>query len=300
MELSDIEQIEIPLLVEAVYQRYGHDFRNYAPSTVERRIRSFLTVSGCRHISEMIPRLLHEEGFFQQFLKAFSITVTEMFRDPAVYRCLREKVLPVLASYPFIRIWIAGCATGEEAYSLAILLEEEGLYDRTTLFATDFNDEALARARAGIYPLDRIRLFTRNYQEAGGIQPFSNYCHARYDAMAVCQPLKRNITFANHNLVTDGVFGEMHLILCRNVLIYFDRALQGRVLSLFRDSLDPRGYLCLGSAESLHLSAIQDCFEAVDEEARVFRRRRIPRKPEWDAGTTPTALFPDPLSEEQC
>jgi chemotaxis protein methyltransferase CheR len=187
---------------------------------------------------------------------------------------LRQNVVPVLRTYPFVNLWVAGCATGEEAYSLAILLTEEGLYERARIFATDFNDEALAKAREGIYPLDRIRLFTQNYQESGGTRPFSDYCHARYDAMAVSSALKRHITFANHNLVTDAVFGEMHLILCRNVLIYFDRGLQDRVLNLFYESLAHRGYLCLGAAEILRFSSVQDSFEALDEKTRIYRKRR--------------------------
>ncbi len=275
MEKSgDVENIEIRLLLEAVFQRYGHDFREYAPATVERRIRNFLPRSGCASISALIPKILHEDAFFRQFLLAFSITVTEMFRDPCVYRVLRQNVVPVLRTYPFVNLWVAGCATGEEAYSLAILLTEEGLYERARIFATDFNDEALAKAREGIYPLDRIRLFTQNYQESGGTQPFSDYCHARYGAMAVSSALKRHITFANHNLVTDAVFGEMHLILCRNVLIYFDRGLQDRVLNLFYESLAHRGYLCLGAAEILRSSSVQDSFEALDEKTRIYRKRR--------------------------
>ncbi len=273
MEPGDVEKIEIALLLEAVFRRYGHDFREYAVSTVERRIRDFLPRSGCASISALIPKILRDDTFFRQFLQTFSVTVTEMFRDPGVYRALRESVVPILRTYPSIRVWVAGCATGEEAYSLAILLEEEGLYERATVFATDFNEEALAGAKEGIYPLDRIRLFTQNYQDSGGTQPFSTYCHARYDAMAVSSSLKRNIIFANHNLATDAVFGEMHLILCRNVLIYFDGALQDRVLNLFYESLVHRGYLCLGAAEIIRFSLVQDRFEVVDEKARIYRRR---------------------------
>ena len=247
---DDIETIEIDLLLEAVFQRYGHDFRNYSQGSMERRIRNFLPKSGCRTISEMIPKILHDEDFFRQLLQTFSITVTEIFRDPSVYRCIREKVVPVLLTYPSIRIWVAGCATGEEAYSLAILLTEEGLYERATVFATDFNDEALAEAKEGIYPMDHIRKFTLNYQEAGGIKPFSAYCHARYDAITMQRSLRKNITFANHNLVTDSVFGEMHLIMCRNVFIYFDQKLQDRVLNLFHESLTHGGISVSGAMKT--------------------------------------------------
>lgn len=272
---DDIEAIEINLLLEAVFQRYGHDFRNYSQASVERRVRNFLSKSGCRTISEIIPKILHDEDFFRQLLQAFSITVTEIFRDPFVYRSIREKVVPILLTYPSIKIWVAGCATGEEAYSLAILLKEESLYERATVFATDFNDVALADAKEGIYPMGNMKKFTLNYQEAGGIKPFSAYCHARYDAITMNRSLRKNITFANHNLVTDSVFGEMHLIMCRNVFIYFEQKLQDRVLNLFHASLIPGGYLCLGSNEDLRFSAVHEYFEKVDENARIYRKRRL-------------------------
>ena len=269
-----IEDIEINLLLEAVFMRYGHDFRNYALSSIERRIRNFLPKSGCRTISEMISRVLHDEDFFRQLLQAFSITVTGLFRDPPVFRSLREHVVPILRTYPTFKVWIAGCATGEEAYSFAILLMEEGIYERATIYATDFNDEALAKAKEGIYPIDYIKKFTSNYHEAGGVMPFSSYYHARYNAIAMNRSLKENITFANHNLVTDSVFGEMHLIICRNVFIYFDLKLQDRVLNLFQESLVYGGYLCLGISEDLRFSAVREKFEKVDEDTRVFRKRR--------------------------
>lgn len=272
MNENEIETIEIDLIIDAMYKRYGHDFRQYARASIERRIRRAMIGSGCENPSDMIPRLLHDETFFEQMLQHFSITVTDMFRDPLAYLSIRQQVVPFLNTYPFVRIWHAGCATGEEVYSLAIMLEEEGLARRSTVFATDFNDSALQHAREGIYDLDRVKKFTRNYQQAGGHDSFSGYYHARYGAMSVKAALKKNITFANHNLATDQVFGEMHLIMCRNVLIYFNKDLQARVLRLFRDSLVRGGFLCLGSKESLSCSDVSEDFEAVDEKWRIFRK----------------------------
>jgi chemotaxis protein methyltransferase CheR len=270
---SQIENIEIDLLLEAIFRRYGHDFRHYARASVERRVRQFLPKANCATISEMIPKLLHDAAFFEAFLGQFSITVTEMFRDPPVYRSIREKVLPVLKTYPFIKVWHAGCASGEEAYSLAVVLKEAGMYDRTTIYATDFNDLILQKAREGIYDLENMKLFTKNYQGSGGTRSFSQYYHAEYGAIAMDQTLRRNITFANHNLVTDSVFTEAHLILCRNVLIYFDRDLQNRVLALFRDSLIRGGFLCLGSKESIQFSEVGNDFRAFDERSRIYQKR---------------------------
>lgn len=273
MKASKTQRIEITLLLEAVFQRYGYDFRGYSRGSIERRVRQFLGKSGCGTISKMIPKLLHDEGFFEQFLPELSITVTEMFRDPPMYRSMRKKVVPLLKTYPFIKVWHAGCATGEEAYSLAILLTEEGLYDRSTIFATDFNDASLEKARNGIYDLGHIKAFTFNYQQALGTRPFSEYYHARYGSIAVKQSLNKNIIFANHNLVTDTVFGEMHLILCRNVLIYFDQALQNRVLKLFSDSLAHGGFLCLGSKENPQFSDVENNFKAIDPQWRIYQKR---------------------------
>lgn len=272
MDEIELEKIEIDLLIDAVFKRYGHDFRHYARASISRRIRQFFAKSGCGSIAEMIPKVLHDEGFFESLIRDFSITVTEMFRDPFVYGAIRQKVVPLLKSYPFLRVWHAGCATGEEVYSLAIILKEEGIYERSIIFATDFNDIALEKAKTGIYDLERVKLFTQNYQEAGGLQSFSDYYHAHYGSVAVQQDLKKNITFANHNLVTDGVFGEMNFILCRNVLIYFDKELQDRVLGLFKDSLAHGGYLCLGSKESLLFAGAQDHFRIIDEKARIYQK----------------------------
>jgi chemotaxis protein methyltransferase CheR len=272
MKEKDIEDIEIRRLFEAIYQRYGHDFRDYANASIKRRVRVALKTSDCKTIIEITQKVLADETFFQWFLFHFSITVTEWFRDPLFFKALREKVIPYLKTFPFIKIWHAGCATGEEAYSLAILLKEEGLYDRATIFATDFNDDALAKAIRGIYPIKDIKAASKSYRQTGGTHSLTGYFHAKYDSLIVDKSLKENITFANYNLVTDGVFGEMHLILCRNVLIYFDKSLQNRVLSLFSESLLYRGFLGLGSKESLKFTKVRDQFDNFDNEQKIFQR----------------------------
>ena len=272
MNNSEIETLEIRLLLEAIYQRYGYDFRSYARAYVQRRIRVFLASSDCDHISELISRVLRDEELFASLAQSFSITVTEMFRDPFFFRALRDDVLPVLKTWPSFKVWHAGCATGEEVYSLAILLEEEGLYESATVYGTDFNETSLSTAKEGIYELDRARQFTRSYQEAGGKRSFSEYYHAKYNSAIVVPRLKERLTFANHNLTVDRVFGEMHLVVCRNVLIYFDKELQDRVLGLFADSLVIGGFLCLGAKEGLQFSAVSGQFKEVDRKARIFKR----------------------------
>lgn len=273
MSPNDIERIEFDLLLEAIWRRYGYDFRAYARATIERRTLQFLSGAGCVTVVELIPRVLHDAAFFSRLARQFSIPVTEMFRDPFVYRTLREKVLPLLRTWPHIKIWHAGCASGEEAYSMAILLREEGLFERTTLYATDFNDEVLERAREGIYDLDRLKEATRNYQEAGGAASLSDYYHAAYNAAAMEASLRERIVFSNHNLMADGVFGEMHLIACRNVLIYFNRELQNRALGLFTESLVHGGFLCIGTKEDLQFSSVAEQYEVLDSKARIYRKR---------------------------
>ncbi|HPQ67499.1 MAG TPA: protein-glutamate O-methyltransferase CheR [bacterium] len=276
MKELEIENIEINLLLEAIFQRCGYDFRSYARASVERRIRQFLSESQCEKISEMIQLVLWDETFCSRLIQQFSISVTEMFRDPAIYLAIRRDVIPLLRTYPHIKIWHAGCATGEEAYSLAIILKEEGLFKRTTIFATDFNDSTLDRAKNGIYSIETIKEATRNYQIAGGRSSFSEYYHSKYNAAAIDASLKRRITFANHNLVTDHVFGEMHLIFCRNVLIYFNRELQNRVLKLFSESLVHGGFLCLGLKESIDFTDAVEDFEVVDKKMRIYKKKGAP------------------------
>jgi chemotaxis protein methyltransferase CheR len=267
-----VETLEVELFLKAIYQRYGYDFRNYAQASIKRRIRHFLAKTSYHKISEMIPQVLYDEDFAHAVIAEFSIMVTEMFRDPGFYDAVREKVVPYLKTFPFTKVWHAGCATGEEVYSLAIVLQEEKLYDRATIFATDFNDEALQKSREGIYELKNIQDYTKNYQRAGGKRSFADYYHAQYESAIMNQGLARNVTFANHNLVTDGVFSEMHLILCRNVLIYFDRTLQNRVLSLFAESLTYGGFLCLGTKETIEFSDVKPQFKVIDPRHKIYQK----------------------------
>ena len=273
MKPHEIEHIEINLLLEALYQRSGYDFRSYARASIERRVRLFASIEGIQRISELIPRFLYDDDLISALVQQFSITVTEMFRDPFVYKTIREKVLPLLRSYPFIKVWHAGCATGEEVYSMAILLEEAGLLKRSTLFGTDFNDSSLEKAKHGIYQADKVKEFTASYQEAGGARSLSNYYHARYGAVTMTPALKEQITFANHNLTADSAFGEMHLIVCRNVLIYFNQQLKDHVLRLFTNSLVRGGFLCLGSREDLRFTAVYEEYDLIDKDARIYKKK---------------------------
>ncbi len=279
MQNVDVERIETELLLEGVFRRWGYDFRHYAHASLQRRLKHRLGLCKLEHLSEMLPKALHDEDFFNLLLKDLSITVTEMFRDPAFYATLRKQVVPVLKTYPFLKIWHAGCATGEEVYSMAILLKEEGLYDRAQIYATDYNNQSLEIARRGVYPLESIREYTANYQAAEGKAAFSDYYHAKYGSAKMNDSLGKAITFAHHNLVTDGAFGEMNLVVCRNVLIYFDRDLQDRVLSLFHDSLCHRGFLCLGTKETVDFSTVGNRFETIEGRNRIYRAKAIAARP---------------------
>ena len=274
-EQVQVEDIEIRLLLEAIYQLYGYDFRSYSPASMRRRIMHRLTMSGFSTVLEMTDRVLRDRQFFVILLNDLTVNVTEMFRDPEFYKAFREEVVPVLKTFPFIKIWHAGCSTGEEIYSMAILLEEEGLYERAMLYATDIDKNVLAAAKKGIYPIHAFKQYTDNYRRAGGRQSLSDYATARYDSVIMEQRLKRNIVFADHDLATDQVFGEMHVILCRNVLIYFDRPLQQRVFKLFGESLDMGGFLCLGTKESLRFSGNEEAFDVVNRPLRIFRKRQL-------------------------
>jgi len=275
VEDAEIVELEIELLLEAILERYGYDFRHYSRASLKRRIKHFLSKSDLDKVTEIIPRLLYDRAHFESLLYTISVTVTEMFRDPFVFKSMWRKIAPHLNTYPFFKLWNAGCATGEEVYSIAILLKEEKLYDRCQIYATDFNDLALEEAKAGIYPVEKIKTYTRNYQQSGGKESFSKYYHSKYDTVIINKGLKKNITFANHNLVSDAVFGEMNLIVCRNVLIYFDKPLQERALKLFYHSLADKGYLCLGTKESLRFSDLQDRFEVIDEKAKIYRKHEV-------------------------
>jgi chemotaxis protein methyltransferase CheR len=275
MNDAEIEQIEIDLLLEAVYRRYGYDFRSYARASVERRLKLFLSKLGCDSVSGLIPIILRDRLLFSRLARNFSIAVTEMFRDPFVYKTVRNDVIPVLRTWPHFKIWHAGCATGEEVYSLAIVLKEEGVYDRATIYATDFNDEALERAREGIFEIKKLQEATRNYRQAGGKASLAEYYHARYDAAVMRSGLKERIVFSGHNLASDSVFGDMHLVFCRNVLIYFNRDLQDRALELFTESLVHGGFLCLGAKEDLQFSSVSKRYDIVDEKARIYKKKDV-------------------------
>lgn len=273
MEKIEAENIELMLLLEAIYLKYGYDFRDYSSQHIKRRVLRRMSMEGLKNISELQNKVLYDKEFLRIILADFSINVTEMFRDPTFYKAFRKDVVPILKTYPFIRIWHAGCSTGEEVYSMAILLKEEGLYDRSQIYATDFNKVVLQKAKEGIYHIDNIKDYTHNYQQAGGTGSFGDYYIAKYDSVIIDQSLKKKITFADHNLVTDGVFGEMNVIVCRNVLIYFNEELQNNVIKLFSDSLSKGCFLCLGSKESINFSDCVDSFEALVESERIYRKK---------------------------
>ncbi len=271
---SKTQNIEIKLLLEAMFQQYGYDFRNYAQASIERRVLHRLNLSDCQNISEMTHRVLYDRSFFETLVHDFSISVTQMFRDPPLYRVIRTELIPVLKTYSFIRIWIPGCATGEEVYSMAILLQEEGLYERTKIYATDMNQTILNKAKEGLYPVESIKSYTENYMKAGGKQDFSDYYTARYEFALMHPDLKKNIIFSAHNLVCDEVFQEMHLVSCRNVFIYFNRDLQNRALRLFHESLVPGGFLCLGTKENLKFSEYEKHFDTIAQQERIYQKKR--------------------------
>ena len=271
-ELAELEALELDLLLRAVQSRYGYDFHDYAKASIIRRVKKHLDEVGAGQISELIPLFQRDSRAFYRFVKSLSVVVTEMFRDPEVFRVLRAEVIPVLKTYPFIKIWHAGCASGQEVYSLAIVLEEEGILDRCQIYATDFNEDALKLARKGIYPAEDIDKYENNYRLGGGQRKAADYWVSRYDSIKINSRLAQRVTFANHNLVTDGVFGEMNLVMCRNVLIYFNEQLQDRALNLINDSLCPRGFLCIGRRESLNFSQVRRQLEDVDNTLRIYRK----------------------------
>jgi chemotaxis protein methyltransferase CheR len=271
-EREDVDEIELALLLEGVYRRYGFDFREYAPASLRRRVWRRVHAEGLTTISALQDKLLHDPASMERLLLDLSINVTAMFRDPTFYVTFREKVVPLLRTYPFSRIWVAGCSTGEEVYSLAILLLEEGLYDRTRIYATDINESVLDRARAGVFPLDKMREYTQNYIKAGGQRAFSEYYLAKYDGAQFQRSLVDNVVFAQHNLVSDRSFNEFNVIICRNVMIYFDRTLQERVHRLFYDSLVMFGVLALGAKETIKFSRFEGCYDDLDAHERLYKK----------------------------
>lgn len=271
MAERDIE-IELKLLIEAIYLKYSYDFRDYSGASLKRRVLHALGQFDCKTISALQERVIHEPQAFMQLLQYLTIPVSEMFRDPSYFLALRQQVVPVLRTYPSLKIWIAGCSTGEEVYSMAILLHEEGLLERSILYATDINPNSLEKARQGIFSLHNIRGYTENYQQSGGKCSLSDYYIAAYDGALFDKSLRERVTFADHSLATDSVFAETQLISCRNVLIYFNKKLQNRALGLFHESLCHRGFLGLGSKESLDFSNYAQRFEAVVRQERIFRK----------------------------
>ena len=271
---DDLDEIELELLLEGIYRRYGFDFREYAPASLRRRVWRRIHAEGLTTVSALQDKLLHDPNCMERLLLDLSINVTAMFRDPTFYVAFREKVVPLLRTYPFTRIWVAGCSTGEEVYSLAILLHEAEVAERTRIYATDINESVLDRARAGVFPLDKMREYTQNYIRAGGERAFSEYYLAKYDGAQFQRSLVENVVFAQHNLVSDRSFNEFNVIVCRNVMIYFDRALQDRVHQLFYDSLATFGVLALGAKESIRFSPHEDSYEDLDTAERLYKKVR--------------------------
>ncbi len=269
---TQTESAELQSLLEAIYQKYGYDFRHYSKASIRRRILQRFTRSNLPDIAALQNKLLHDKNFFHTLLMDFSINVTEMFRDPSFYLALRQTVIPILKTYPIVRIWNAGCSSGEEIYSTAILLEEEGLLYKTLIYATDFNEVILQKAREGIFPIERMKVYTRNHQLTGGKESFAKYYSVKNDVAVMDKDLKQSIIFSTHNLATDGVFGEMHLIMCRNVLIYFDKELQNRVIGLFHESLIRKGILCLGEKESLRFTQYNLMFDELIAHEKIFQK----------------------------
>jgi chemotaxis protein methyltransferase CheR len=272
MKETEIRDIEIRLFLEAMAMRHGYDFRQYARASIKRRVQVLALAAGCRDIGQLVPLVLRDNDFLGLALAHLSVPVTEMFRDPLVFLALRRQVVPLLNSYPRVNIWQAGCATGEEPVSLAILLKEEGLLHKVQIYATDINDVALAKAEEGIYPTSAVMASEVNYVKAGGTGALSDYFQTAYDFSRVSNDIREKIVFAHHNLVGDGVFCEVNMVLCRNVLIYFTRELQDRVHELLYRSLGIFGVLGLGKRETIRFTSHQECYKDLDSKAKLYRK----------------------------
>jgi chemotaxis protein methyltransferase CheR len=270
----ELEQIEIELLLEGIHRRYGFDFREYAPASLKRRLRRRMDGEKVETVSALQNLILHDPAVMERLLLDLSVNVTAMFRDPTFFFAFREKVIPALRTYPFSRLWVAGCSTGEEVYSLAILLAEEGLADRVRIYATDINEAVIETARLGVFPLDKMQEYTQNYIRAGGKKAFSEYYVARYDGARFARSLIDGVIFAQHNLASDAAFNEFQAILCRNVMIYFDRPLQEHVHRLFYESLATFGILALGQKETIKFSPHEASYEELDIAERLDRKIR--------------------------
>ncbi len=265
--------IELQLLLDALYLKYHYDFRGYALASLKRRLVRAMEQSGCASVSQLQDRLLHDPGFFPDLLDMITLPVSEMFRDPPYFRALRERVVPLLRTYPSLKVWVAGCSTGEEAYSLAILLREEGLLARTLIYATDINPRRLREAEAGVYAIDRVAGFTENHRRSGARSSLSDHYTAAYDGAIFDKSFRKHLVFSDHSLATDSVFAEVQLVSCRNVLIYFNRPLQDRALGLFRDALCRKGFLGIGSKESLRFSSHSDAFADLVRDDRIYQKK---------------------------
>ncbi|MBF0620896.1 MAG: protein-glutamate O-methyltransferase CheR [Magnetococcales bacterium] len=263
--------IEIDLLLEAIFRKYGYDFRDYARASLKRRLRHRMSQEKIQSYSEMQHNLLYNTAFFDRLLESLSVSVTEMFRDPNVYRILRESVIPILNKRPLLKVWHAGCCTGEEVYSMAILLHEADLLNRTQIYATDFNQKSLNSAKKSCFHKSKIRNFSENYQHSGGTNSLLDYVTMQGDYAYIADSLKTQILFTDHNLATDWAFGEMDLIFCRNVLIYFNKTLQSRVVKLFQESLAPAGFICLGHKETLEFLDSEDKFKEIESNSRIYK-----------------------------
>lgn len=270
---AHIEDIEQRLLLDAIYHQYHYDFRAYAQASLKRRLRSALSQFGCKTLSQLQDRVLHEPAVFTGLLQFLTVQVSDMFRDPSYFLGLRNEVVPILRTYPSIKVWVAGCSAGEEVYSLAILLHEEGLLDRTLIYATDINPHALRAAEQGVYDLERVAAFTANHAQSGGRSSLSDYYTARYGRVMFDKTLREHMVFSDHSLATDSVFAEVHLVSCRNVLIYFERDLQNRALGLFHEALVHRGFMGLGSRESIRFSAQAENFDDFVPQDRIYRKK---------------------------
>ena len=273
MVADKLVEVEARLLLEGIQQVYGYDFRDYADASMRRRLAHWLGESPFETLSQAQSQLLRDPQLFVSLLRGITVNVTEMFRDPAFFKAVREQVVPFLKTYPYVKIWHAGCATGEEAYSMAILLNEEGMAGRYRMYATDIDDAVLATAAEGVVPLAEMQKFTRNYQKSGGSGSFANYYTARYGRAMLSAELKKSIVFAPHNLASDAEFGEMNMVLCRNVMIYFKQSLKERCLKLFDSSLLPGGFLCLGLKESLERKSLASAYDELVPQLRIYRKR---------------------------
>jgi chemotaxis protein methyltransferase CheR len=268
----EIDNQQLSVFLEAIFNHYGYDFRNYSKASLKRRLNRIFINTQVNNTGDLLEQLMKSPASFEYFLQELTVNVTEMFRDPAFFLSLRKKVLPALSTYPFIKIWDAGCSSGEELFSLAIMLKEEKLLHRSKIYATDINQRVLKEAKEGIFPLNTMKIYSKNYQEAGGKLSLADYYHANYERAIFNSDLLENVVFYPHNLATDKSFNEFHLIICRNVLIYFDKELQDKVVRLFYDSLATLGYIGLGQKETLFLSPLAKKFDVIDKEEKIYRK----------------------------